>query len=96
MGLGLRRPSMNLRRLRHGGFQLLDAEVLRPRDGQDHFLAPRQKFGGGGQLVGHFDRDYDRAVAVGVDEIARADDHAGDADGLAEALQMGVPSAIRD
>src|SRR6478735_3672867 len=79
---------MNLRGFRHRSLQLLDGEILRAGDGQDHFFAPREQLRGRGKLLGRLERHDDGAVAVGVDEVARTHDHAGYADRLAETLQV--------
>src|SRR5690606_4000034 len=51
---------------------------------------------GRGNLLGRRVRDDDRAVPVGVDEVARAHQHALDADLLAEAREMSKAVAWRD
>ena len=69
-------------------FSAVDGEVLRARDVEDHRFASHQHVARRGQLLGGLERHDDRAVAVGVDEVARLDGHAGDGHGLVEALQV--------
>ena len=63
--------SVDLGALRHRGPELVEREVRRRRDVEDHRFAPHQQVARRGQLVGDLVRDDDRAVGVGVDEVAR-------------------------
>src|SRR5206468_1095822 len=64
------RRSVDLLRLRDRALELLDREARAPRHAQDGGLAARQQLDRGRELGCRLVRDDDRAVAVGVDQVA--------------------------
>src|ERR1700716_2456949 len=76
IGGGVRlRYLVNLSRLLQRRFELFERKVRAARDLQDRRLAAAAEFGGVGNLRGNVDRDDDRAMLVGMDQIVGANRH---------------------
>src|SRR3569623_848202 len=61
--------SMNLRRALQRGLELLEREVGAAGNLEDRHLAAAAELGGIGKFRGDVDRDHDRTMAVGMDEV---------------------------
>src|ERR1700726_807954 len=89
--------SVNLRRPLQRLSELIEAEVLGSGDLEDRGLTAATELGRIRQFGGDIDRDHDRPMLVGVDEIVGAYRHPGDTNLAAKALGMnpGVRRADR-
>lgn len=79
---------MNLVRVRHGTAQGFDVEVRLAAGFQDHCFPAFQQLAGIRYLAGDVVGDDHGAVAVGMNQIAGADQHARDIDVQIESFQM--------